>query len=147
MRFSFGNVHYDGPVGNRWEVLLRVVGDFFIYASQSLLYSEVEFCLVEFSVQLAQWLGRLGPHAPDFAYTSMESDVEGLVRIVRTGPDQWRVSAAHQAYDEQRTFSTAEIQRAAVDFICELRAALKDRLDVFDYLDERGRAAVLAGPN
>jgi hypothetical protein len=126
---------------------LRVVGDFFIHVSHGLVYSEVEFCLVEFSVQLAQWLGPLGPEAADFTYTSMESDVEGLVGLVRAGAGHWRVCAAHQAYDEPRTFTTAEVQRAAIDFIFELRTALKDHLDVFDYLDERGRAAVLAGRN
>lgn len=80
--------------------------DVFIYVAQRILYSEVEFCVVEFAIQLALWLGYLGPESPDFVYTSMESDIEGLVRIVRLGPDQWHVAAVHQAYEEARTFRT-----------------------------------------
>lgn len=148
MKFAFANIHYDGPLATRWDVILRIVADFSIVLGRSVLYSEVEFCVVEFAVQLAEWLGRLGSGRPPFVYTSMESDVEGLVRFTPTGPDQWCVAAAHQTHREARTFTTDELRRTALEFIHELRAAVKDRVDILDVVEDEGaRAAVLVARN
>jgi hypothetical protein len=68
--------------------------------------------------------------------------------MLRVEPDQWRVAAARQTYDEPRTFTTDEARRASLDFIHDLRAALRGRVDLLDYLgDDRARTAVLAGRN
>ncbi|MCC6525741.1 MAG: hypothetical protein IT373_24045 [Polyangiaceae bacterium] len=145
MKFALANIHYDGPLVTRWDVLLRIVADFSILVERSVLYSEVEFCVVEFAVQLAEWLGRLGSERREFVYTSMESDVEGLVRFTPKGADHWCIATAHQARPETRTFTTDELRRAALEFIHELRVAVQDRVDILDIVDdERARAAVLA---
>lgn len=134
MRLTFANLRFDGDIRTKWDVLLRIVGDFSLCAHERVIYREVDFCLVEFAVALAEWFAIATDLGPDFIYTSLESDTEGLVRFTRLAPGEWCVSAADQEEAARASLTTAEIKHAAVAYIRELRANLKPRVDVLQYI-------------
>jgi len=47
-------------------------------------------------VRLANWLADVTDSGPDFVYTSLESETEGLVRFGLANRGQWRVSSAYE---------------------------------------------------
>ncbi len=134
------------PIATRWDVLLRVVGDFEIRAGDRTLYSETEFPVVEFAVQLAKWLARPGPDAGDLVYTSLESEVEGLIRFARVASDEWWLTALPLTEDPPRTFSTDEVRGAGLRFLIDLRTVLEGRVELLEYIgDAVVRTAVIQG--
>jgi hypothetical protein len=136
MKLSFANLRFDGEVRTKWDVLLRIVGDFSLWIRDRVIYREVEFCLVEFAVALANWLAIATDLGPDFAYTSLESETEGLVRFTRLAPGEWRVSAADQEEEARDSLTTAEIKHAAVAYIRDVRASLKPRIDILQCIED-----------
>jgi len=136
MRLEFSNIHFDGEIRTKWDVLLRIVGDFTLWVDGRAIYREVEFCLVEFAVALADWLAVATDLGPDFVYTSMESETQGLVRFTRLNPGVWQVSAADQ--DEQATDSitTTELETAALSYIRALRARLQPKVDILQSIED-----------
>ncbi len=146
MRFTFEVIKVDGELRTRWDVLLRINASFSIVFKGKTLYNEVEFPVVEFAVQLADWLARLSECGPEFCYTSAESDREGLVRITPLGDGQWRVSALDQRYDEAQTCATDEVRRSVAEYINAVRSAAQRvaGVDIFQYFSsEAGVRAVL----
>ncbi len=135
MRLVFSNLHFDGEIRSKWDVLLRIVGDFAIVTGDRQLYGEVEFCLVEFAIALANWLATATDDGPDFVYTSMESETEGLVRFTLAEFGSWKVSAAHQHYDEVAQLTTDEVGCAARAYIQQLRGALLPAIDICDCIE------------
>lgn len=136
MRLKFANLHFDGEIQTRWDVLLRIVGDFSLLIRDRVVYREVEFCLVEFAVALANWFAIATDLGPDFEYTSLESETEGLVRFTRHAPGTWRVSAAHQHEEVQDALTTAELKGAAIRYIRDLRASLEHKVDIVQYIED-----------
>jgi hypothetical protein len=136
MKLSFANLRFDGEVRTKWDVLLRIVGDFSLWIRDRVIYREVEFCLVEFAVALANWLAIATDLGPDFVYTSLESETEGLVRFTRLAPGEWRVSAADHEEEAGDSLTTAEIKHAAVAYIRDLRASLTPRIDILQYIED-----------
>ena len=134
MRLEFGNVHFDGDVSTRWEVMLRIVGDFSVRVAENIIYREAGFCLVEFAVALANWLAMATDLGPDFVYTSLESETEGLVRFTRLQPGMWQVSAALQEREDKTALNTVELKRAAREYIQNLRDTLLPEIDISEYL-------------
>ena len=143
MKFEFGNLHFDGELRSKWDMLLRIVGDFAIIIGCRRLYAEVEFCLVEFAVALANWLATASDNGPDFVYTSMESESEGLVRFTLCGPGAWLVSAAHQDYAEPIQLTTEQLMEAAGAYVNELREALLPGIDIFDHVESKDTLATI----
>jgi hypothetical protein len=134
MKLEFSNVHYDGKIPTKWDVLLRIVGDFALWVGGRVIYQEVEFCLVEFALALGSWLTVATDLGPDFVYTSLESETEGLVRFTRLKPGTWRVSAAHQDQESTDLLTTAELKSAALTYIRDVRAHLLPKLDILRYV-------------
>jgi hypothetical protein len=113
--FTTNNLHKDVPrVRDKFDRLLRIVGDFSIRVDSRILYVESEFPFVEFATQLTKWLAAGGQQ--DFSYDSVESDDPGLVWFRRSG-EQWKVGSIHQTYEENGTFSFDEIRQAGQQFI------------------------------
>ena len=136
MKLEFSNVHFERDVRTKWDVLLRIVGDFALRVRGLVIYREVEFCLVEFAVVLAGWLTIVTDLGPDFVYTSLESETEGLVRFTRLKPGTWRVSAAHQDQESMDLVTTAELKDAALAYIRDVRAHLLPKLDILQYVED-----------
>jgi hypothetical protein len=136
MKLEFANVHFEGEIRTKWDALLRVVGDFALLIRGRVIYREVEFCLVEFAIALANWLAVATDLGPDFVYTSLESETEGLVRFARLGPGNWRVSAAHQDEKALVSITTGELGEAVLAYIRDLRAHLYPKLDILQYVED-----------
>jgi len=136
MMFEFGNVRADGELRTKWDYLLRIVGDFALSVRGRVLYKEVDFCLVEFAVTLANWLSIATDARPDFVYTSLESETEGLVRFDRLSSDGWRVCAAYQDQPLADLVTTEELEIAALTYISSLRRRLAPRLDILDCVED-----------
>jgi hypothetical protein len=124
MRFEFRDIHFDGNVQTRIDAILRIGGDFAVWVGNRRLYHEEEFCLVEFAVALGDWLAVANDGGPDFVYTSMESETTGLVRFTSVNPGFWTVSAAHQDFQAEDLFTTADLRQAALDYVRELKGHL-----------------------
>jgi len=135
MKFEFSNVRTDGELRTKWDALLRIVGDFAFWVRGRVLYKEVDFCLVEFAIAMTNWLAIAPLLRPDFIYTSLESEIEGLVGFTRLGPGSWRVSAAYQDQPSTDSFTTEELEAAALTYISALREHLLPKLDILDCVE------------
>jgi hypothetical protein len=110
-----------------WDLLLRLVADFSIVIPPAPfpLYQEEEFCVVEFAMQITQWLASVHRDPVDFSYNSLESDDVGLVSISKE-EHGWRVAALNQDYVEDRSFSIEEIENAVGVFVARLKAEVAE---------------------
>ena len=129
IEFRFEKLRLDGnALETDWDVLLRLVADFSIVvpAAPIPLYREEEFCVVEFAMQITQWLANVHRDPIDFSYNTMESDETGLVSINKQ-QHGWRVAALHQDYSEDRLFSIAEIENAVGAFVTRLKQEVRER--------------------
>jgi hypothetical protein len=138
----FERLRFDGDVlKTDWDLLLRLVADFSIVIPPVLLplYQEEEFCVVEFAMQISQWLARVRRSPADFSYDSMEADEPGLVSI-RKEQHGWRLAALHQDYVEDRLFSIEEIESAVAAFVGRLKAEVRERFghDIAHLVSGRG---------
>lgn len=132
IRFEFSNLHTDPPVlSHPHDAVLGVVGNFVIVVRDKILYSEVDFPLVEFARELKAWLERVGEKQHDFEYDSAEAAEPGLV-WVRQEESGWRIGSIAQEYPEMTTFSIPDIRSAHDDFANHLEeGCLRElRLDV-----------------
>ena len=126
----FRNLHFDGdtPITD-WEILLRVVADFTIVIDGHKFYEESEFCVVEFAMQIREWVESLGKRETDFSYDSLESDERGLVRLERTDRG-WTLIARDQLRMTDRLLSTEEVVHAVNAFTNSLRRETLDRFQI-----------------
>ena len=129
IRFQFERLRRDVPEIKSWaDALLRVVGDFRIVVSSNVVYSETEYCVVEFGYHLHRWLVCQSPPLPDFAYNSMESDDNPVVWFERVGAD-WRLGAFGQDSVSER-IPNADLKAAARAFLTELDARTRTEVDL-----------------
>lgn len=114
------------PFKEDWQIQLGVVGKFSIHINDKELYEEVDFCLVEFAVQVCEWLNE-AYRRDDFIYTSVESDEAGLVWIKKSD-GMWRIGSVHQEYEELRLFKLDEIDSSLKLFVENLIDAIPHQL-------------------
>jgi hypothetical protein len=127
INFHFEKLRLDGAaLDSDWDVLLRLVAEFAILVPPAFipLYKEEEFCVVEFAMQITQWLARVRRDPVDFSYTSLESEETGLVSITRR-QHGWTISALHEDYREDRHFRLGEIETSVAEFVARLKAAVQ----------------------
>lgn len=137
MKFEFQNVHIDGVVQTKADALIRIVGDFGLWVRGRLVYKEAQFCLFEFALALANWLAVVTDSGPDFVYTSLESETEGLVRFGLVNRGQWRVSSAYEELHADDLLTTTELKNASLGYIRELTQQLGPKWDVTKYVEDR----------
>lgn len=89
IRFEIDSIHIDGTAPMSWhDALLRVVALLRIRSEGSVLWTEVDFPILELGYHLHQWLA-LGAHAGSpFSYQSMDSDEEELLWF-KPSNDHW----------------------------------------------------------
>jgi hypothetical protein len=143
MKFEFQNVHFDGVVQTKAHALIRIVGDFGLWTRDRLVYKEAQFCLFEFALALANWLAVVTDSGPDFVYTSMESETEGLVRFGLVNRGQWRVSSAYEELHAADLLMTTELKNASLSYIRELTQQLGPDWDVTKYVEDGKRRETL----
>jgi hypothetical protein len=135
MRIAFDNLHFDGEIRTEWDVLLRIVGDITLWVRDRAIYREVEFPFVEFALHLANWFVMATDLGPDFVYTSLESETEGLIRFTRLSLGSWRVTAAYQHQEALDALTTEELKNAVLAYIRDLRGRLRPKVDILQYVE------------
>lgn len=128
IEFRFETLRLDGNrLETDWDVLLRLVADFSIILPDVAipLYREEEFCVVEFAMQITQWLASLDLPPNDFSYNSVESDETGLV-VISKQEHGWKIAALHQDYSEDRLFKFEEIEGAIRAFVTSLQKTVEE---------------------
>jgi len=128
--FVFENVLIDGPaLTEPWQAYLRVVGDFKIEVRADAIYTEEQFCLVEFAIQSQIWSRAAALEPQDFTYTSMEAEEPGLVwfRLEQGG---WKIGSVFQERDCSELFSLGEIVAALDDYYERIRRGVNERFHV-----------------
>ena len=125
--FLFGNLSSDASaLADPWEVYLRLVGDFEMRVSGETIYSERQFCLVEFAIESQIWSRAAVLNPEDFTYTSMEAEESGLVWF-RREQDEWRVGSAFQRHPCIDLLTFGEIVTGLDDYYEQLRDTIRKR--------------------
>jgi hypothetical protein len=134
--FAFRGAHFDTPrVSDKWDVIVKYVGDFSIIVENELVYSEVDFCLVEFALDLAHWCAVSTDLGPNFIYSSVESEVEGLVSFTRASVGRWHISTAFRS-NPSPLVSTAALRDASRVYLVRTRESLLPQFDMLDYIED-----------
>jgi hypothetical protein len=138
LTFKFESLERDGTLNDDWQILLRIVADFYILIDSKVLYREQQFCVVEFAVALSKWLSGANHTGEDFIYESIEAEEDGLVWIKAHGSG-WRIGSIYQEYEEGHTFSLEEVRSAADSFINQLAKGVlvKFRVDLREFIIKR----------
>lgn len=128
--FQFNSVKIERPYdGSPWPFILGITGQFEICIGENVLYSEEEFCLVEFAVDISEWLLSSSCPDGDFEYESTESSEYGLINIRRSNC-KWKLGSIHQLYDEWRAFKLIDIRSATQSYIHRLCSTLDESYSI-----------------
>ena len=136
--FEVNNLHLDGEVTSRWHALLRPVCDFRLRVDGTVIYSDVEFPVVEFAVAVGNWAVNAEADGPEFAYTSLESETERLISFTPHQDGDWIASSAEGLTSRPVPF--AHLRAASLDFVRRTYWLTKSLADVRNWLNERERA-------
>lgn len=135
MKITFQNLHLDGPIKNRWDYLIRNVGDISIILDGELVYWEEEFCLVEFAVQTVEWLCVLASKGEDFSYSSLEHESPSMIAFVRVGLD-WKMLIHGENCSNSRMLDDIEICIAFSVFVTKIRQEYIHKFDIYDLIQD-----------
>ncbi len=119
IKFSFENIKFLEPIKEDWQVLLRIESDFKIYVTESVLYQENYFNVVEFAHSISRWLIEAKSMPKDYYYETMDSDEVGFVWI-KQKKDKYQIGSIYQEFEENHFFTYSEIEESANAFIKEL---------------------------
>jgi len=123
LSFRFQLTPPDGPLDSDWNRLLNVVADLQVVVGDRILFSEVNLPIVELANQLDHWLASAAQPTPEFLYSSLESDIVGIIRIA-PGVQGWHVSSAFAEFADSTPFSLAEIVAAARSYVTGVEKAV-----------------------
>lgn len=119
--FDFRDLHMDPQTSShRHDAILGVTGRFGLLVRGKVLYSEVDFPLIEFARAMLTWLRQIDNYSENFEYESMETAELRLVWVRREG-EGWRIGSVNQEYPEMTVFSVEDIKSAFDDFIERLQ--------------------------
>jgi hypothetical protein len=135
MILDVSDVRVDGPLATKWDMLLRIVGRFSMSLDGIPLYVENDFPVVEFGSRLIGWMDEGA--AKEFVYSSLETEVEGLVRFSPCDLGRWRVSAAWEQRSAPRSVTTEELLEASEAYLDRLNSALPPSVDASSVLSRR----------
>lgn len=131
LSFSYTNIHFEGnDLTNEWHILLDILGDFTIKVGSHILYQEEGFSLVEFAIELNDWLLADFRNERDFAADLTEYDEVGLVQFWAQGNHQWRVGSSRQQYEETTCFDADVIEAVCHTYIETVVADLKNKFGI-----------------
>jgi hypothetical protein len=134
--FLFSQAYFDVPrIISKWDVIVRYVGQFSILVDNEQVYSDPDFCLVEFALDLAQWCAVSTDLGPNFSYTSVESEIEGLVSFTRDRPGLWSISSV-DCVDPSPLVSTNVLREASRSYLRGIRESLLPAYEMLDYIED-----------
>jgi hypothetical protein len=111
---------------DEWDVYLRLEASFAMEICSQVIYQEELFPVVEFATLSQIWLSEVDSDPRDFVYTSIESDVVGLVWLKRT-TGGWRAGSAYQSSESSVALNLWEVRSSLNDYYNSLRGAVKEQ--------------------
>ncbi|HTS49794.1 MAG TPA: hypothetical protein VMH05_17710 [Bryobacteraceae bacterium] len=128
--FAYSNLSRESRVLiEPWEVYLHIAAQFEVRVSGQVVYAEELFPVVEFAICSQIWSAVEAEPTPDFIYTSIEAEEEGLIWIKRAERG-WRIGSALQEKPSSEVLSLADIRPALNLLYVQLRSDVKTRFQV-----------------
>lgn len=129
IEFLFTDLRAEGPPASLADALVRVTADIAIVVDGGVVYSEVDFPVVELAAALVRWCELPACGRVDFEFDSMSTPEPGWVWIRREDTG-WRVGSLHEEYPEMLEFTTNQVRDAVRRFAARLVATGRDSLGV-----------------
>ena len=129
IEFRLTDLRAEGPLASLADAFVRVTADLAIVVDGRVVYSEVDFPVVELAAALVQWCELPACGRADFEFDSMSTPEPGWVWIRREGAG-WRVGSMHEEYPEMLEFTTDQTCETVCRFAAELVAAGRASLGV-----------------
>lgn len=118
LALKFHNVQvHQGIAQELWQAYLWVEADFVVEVPEGILLSAPYWCIVELAECLATWLRNASENGPEFYYTSMDDDQEGLLWFRPNSNGNWLVGSAWQELENAIPSPFPDIQNAARQYI------------------------------
>ncbi len=116
IHFAFGDLHSTiEDAEAHWELLLHINTTFELRVDGQVVFSEVEFPIVEFASQAAHWLRST---AVDFKYVSIESEYEPLLAFSALATGSYDFYSATEVHAKApRPLLREELQDALRDLV------------------------------
>ena len=127
IEFRFTDLRAEGSPASLADALVRVTADLAVVVDGRVVYSEVDFPVVELAAALVRWCELPAGGRVDFEFDSMSTPEPGWVWIRREGSG-WRVGSLHEEYPAMLE-STADqiceaVRRLAVRLVATGRGSL-----------------------
>ena len=127
LSIDFADASFVEPaVRDEFDLLLGVEATLSLRVSDTLIYNEPMFPIVELRVALDRWLRR--PDIADFELDSMEADEPGFVWIRHQPSGGWRVGSIHQDEIAREELTRDEIVSGCKAFIEAVDRWVRDHL-------------------
>ncbi len=81
------------------------------------LVSEPYWCIVELAASVAAWLRNASENGPEFSYTSMDYEQEGLLWFRQTSNGMWVIGSAWQQFESATPVPFPELHEAARQYV------------------------------
>ena len=85
-------------------------------AAGRIQFSETQFPVVELALQLERWLGHVAEVPSEFVYTSLESEIPGIIRI-SSGQQGWHFSSAFSEFADGTSFTLEQVVAATEAYL------------------------------
>jgi hypothetical protein len=125
MKFSYTNIDFSDLRGTLLaDYLIAVDADLKIAQAGRTIFEEPAFPIVELARSLTHWLA--ADNDEEFEFTSLSSDVQGIVTVARQG-DGWVVFSSFSPELRSSALTPAQIAESLTGFIEEVRTDLSAR--------------------
>jgi hypothetical protein len=111
---------------DEWDLYQRVEASFAMEICDQVIYQEELFPVVEFATLSQIWLSEVDSSPKDFIYSSIESDVVGLVWFKRI-TDGWSAGSAFQSSESPVALNLWEVRNSLNGYYNSLRGAVKEQ--------------------
>lgn len=108
-KISFDKLSFDGfEATDHPHNLHRFVGNFFIITEGEIVFSEQEFCLVEFALALKLWCNETENNQKNFSYQSVESELDSLIWFTLKSEKTYSVESVYENRGSRDQFSRTQ---------------------------------------
>ena len=118
LNLQFHNVvSSNGIAEEMWQALLWIEADFVVEVPEGVLLSEPHWCIVELATSVAAWLRDASENGPEFSYTSMDDEQEGLLWFRHESNGMWFVGSAWQEFHSSTPVPFSELHEAVRQYV------------------------------
>lgn len=126
--FKFSNIHTESSeLNEEWQLMLKIVANFFIEIEQVPVYEEIEFPIVELGVQIHEWLKF---HGNRFEYHSMETDDNPLLVFNPVSKEVFEIYSHDFVDGKHLLVSQNSLEKCSADYVNNLIKTLHNQLGI-----------------